>query len=492
MFLACLPPVAAGFLLLRRVAPAWAAFGGLVTGLAVLPAFRPSPAALGAALAGAIPLAAEVLLILYGGIILFAVLRSTGLHQVLGQGVASLAPDRPRRVLLVALGVAPFLESVIGFGVGMIMAAPILREFGLSSRLAALVAMLGMVSVPWGAWAPGTLVASELAGVDFDALGAASARLMLPAFLACGFAALAAVEGARGALRRAADVALAAAGLWMGIWGANLLVGTAPAGAVGSAAAAGTVVALANWGPRGRPSAAGCAAGSAAGVPPGADAPSRIAFGRALVPYAVLLGTLLAARLVVGITGLPDPAGRWLRSPALWLPVTAAITLCTGLRSGRRAAAAEAALWAFHRWKGAAAATLLFLCLGILMTHAGMANALAAGAARIGGAYVLLAPWLGGLGGFLTGTNTGANAMFAAAQAAAAVELGVPVLGMVAFQNAAASLLTMVSGPRVALARTLVDEGESRQDLVRLPLAADLATLAAWSLLAGLTLRPPL
>ncbi|REJ33421.1 MAG: hypothetical protein DIU82_10710, partial [Bacillota bacterium] len=59
-------------------------------------------------------------------------------------------------------------------------------------------------------------------------------------------------------------------------------------------------------------------------------------------------------------------------------------------------------------------------------------------------------------------------------------------------QNAAASLLTMVSGPRVALARTLVDEGESRQDLVRLPLAADLATLAAWSLLAGLTLRPPL
>src|SRR5690606_38169338 len=162
-----------------------------------------------------------------------------------------------------------------------------LREFGLSSRLAALVAMLAMVSVPWGAWAPGTLVASELAGVDFDTLGAASARLMLPAFLACGFAALAAVEGARGALRRAADVALAAAGLWMGIWGANLLVGTAPAGAVGSAAAAGTVVVLANRRARGRPSAAGCAAGSAAGVPPGADAPSRIAFGRALVPYAV-------------------------------------------------------------------------------------------------------------------------------------------------------------------------------------------------------------
>src|SRR5690606_18714726 len=283
---------------------------------------------------------------------LFAVLRSTGLHQVLGQGVASLAPDRPRRVLLVALGVAPFLESVVGFGVGMIMAAPILREFGLSSRLAALVAMLAMVSVPLGAWAPGTLVASELAGVDFDTLGAASARLMLPAFLACGFAALAAVEGVQEALKRAADVVLAAAGLWLGIWGANLLLGTAPAGAVGSATAAGAVVARASWGRRRQLSAAGCAAGSAAGGPPGAEAPSRIAFGRALVPYAVLLGTLLAARSVVEVIGLPDPAGRWLRSPALWLPVTAAITLCTGVRSGRRSAAAEAALWAYHRWKG--------------------------------------------------------------------------------------------------------------------------------------------
>ena len=39
-------------------------------------------------------------------------------------------------LLLVALGVTPFLESVTGFGVGLIMSAPILREMGLPARLA--------------------------------------------------------------------------------------------------------------------------------------------------------------------------------------------------------------------------------------------------------------------------------------------------------------------------------------------------------------------
>ena len=136
VLLACLPPLTAGALLLRRIAPAWAGLAALAVGLAVLPAFGPDPAALGAAVIGAIPLAVEVLLIMYGGIALFAVLRAAGLHQALGRAVASVARDRALRVLLVALGVTPFLESVTGFGVGLIMSAPILREMGLLARLA--------------------------------------------------------------------------------------------------------------------------------------------------------------------------------------------------------------------------------------------------------------------------------------------------------------------------------------------------------------------
>ncbi|HEY8417164.1 MAG TPA: L-lactate permease [Limnochordales bacterium] len=187
------------------------------------------------------------------------------------------------------------------------------------------------------------------------------------------------------------------------------------------------------------------------------------------------------------LTGLPDAAGRWLRSPALWLPVTAAITLWFGVASGRRSVALAAATAAYHRWKGVAAATLVFLALGVLMTHSGMAATLAAGATRIGGAYILLAPWIGGLGGFLTGSNTGANAMFAAAQAAAAEQLGLPVLALLAIQNVAASLLTMVSGPRVALARSLLDPGEPWQALVRWVPAANLLILCTWSLWAAFT-----
>ncbi|WP_373277048.1 L-lactate permease [Calditerricola satsumensis] len=44
------------------------------------------------------------------------------------------------------------------------------------------------------------------------------------------------------------------------------------------------------------------------------------------------------------------------------------------------------------------------------------------------------------LGGYLTGSNTGANALFAAAQAQGAQGAGLPVLWAVAGQNVAASL----------------------------------------------------
>ncbi|HEX6988707.1 MAG TPA: L-lactate permease, partial [Bacillota bacterium] len=157
LLLASLPPLTAGALLLRRTAPAWAGLGALAAAVVVLPAFDVAVTDLVGPALSIGPVALEVLGIMYGGLLLFEVLRSGGLHQTLGRWVTSLAPDRPLQVLLVALGVAPFMESVTGFGVGLIMAAPILREMGLSSRQATVVAMLGIVSVPWGALGPGTL-----------------------------------------------------------------------------------------------------------------------------------------------------------------------------------------------------------------------------------------------------------------------------------------------------------------------------------------------
>lgn len=52
------------------------------------------------------------------------------------------------------------------------------------------------------------------------------------------------------------------------------------------------------------------------------------------------------------------------------------------------------------------------------------------------------------MSGFVTGSNSGANAMFAGLQAQTAVTLGAPALPVAASQNVSASLLTMASPAR--------------------------------------------
>jgi lactate permease len=112
-----------------------------------------------------------------------------------------------------------------------------------------------------------------------------------------------------------------------------------------------------------------------------------------------------------------------------------------------------------------------------------MSAALASAAVSLGRPYVLLAPLVGGVGGFLTGSNSGANAMFAAAQAQAAQRLRYPVLWLVAGQNVSASVATMASGPRVQLAMSLLGTEDRDPTLFRRVLAVDTLALVPLSVL---------
>ena len=314
---------------------------------------------------------------------------------------------------------------------------------GFAPARAAVLALFGLVAVPWGALAPGTLVAARLADLDVDALGVRSAELSLPVFLVVGAAALGVGVGARGALRRAGELAVVALALWAGILGANAVLGTALAGVLGSLVAVLAVVALV-W------------------VREGHRPPRDAGAARAALPYAVLVALLLLARGVVAVVqGEPAGAGAVVVSPALALLATCALTP-----------------W-LPRWWPVAATTVVFLVLGALMTVTGMSAELAQAGASLGDAYVALVPWVGGLGGFLTGSNAGANAMFAAAQADAARALGLAPLDLVAAQNVGASLLTMASAPRVALAVGLLGAVLEPARLLRVVLAVDAVALLA-------------
>jgi lactate permease len=178
---------------------------------------------------------------------------------------------------------------------------------------------------------------------------------------------------------------------------------------------------------------------------------------RVLMAYVILLGGVLAAEIVIKVAGLSHN-WRYLASPALWLFVAA------GWYSyGSRDIASTSR--AFSPWLRVAPVTGLFILLGILMAISGMATYLAQTLTEAGQAYLFLAPFVGAIGGFITGLNSGANSMFAAAQAEAARALGVETLYFIAAHNVAAAFLLMASPSKVEMALQLaggVEEEDCR------------------------------
>jgi lactate permease len=463
--LALLPPAVAG-ILLTRASSLFAAAASLATGLVLLTVFPAPPSALLRSETVAFGTGTEVVLIILGGILLYEVISLAGAHELLGEWIAGLTADPARFILLMVLGVIPFAESVTGFGVGVIIALPLLRRMGFPPVRAAILALLGLIAIPWGALGPGTLVASRLTGVPLQTLGVNSAVLSLPVFLVAGFGALATGVGVRTAAHKIGELFVVAASLWAGIWGANRVAGTPIAGVLGSLAGIGMVLFMIRI-KEGR-----------------LPAPDRRLL-RGGLPYALLASLLLLSRLAGTLWFNPGSSGRLaalhavVLSPATWLFATCAAT--PFLLTGHAGGSPGALRLAVKRWWPVAGATLGFLLLGALMTSAGMAAVLAQAAARLGRGYLALAPWIGGLGGFITGSNAGGNAMFATAQAEAARHLGYPVERVVAVQNVSASLLSMASAPRIALALSLLGVTDRGASIFRTVLMIDLAVLALLS-----------
>ncbi|TBR26641.1 MAG: L-lactate permease, partial [Reyranella sp.] len=101
-----------------------------------------------------------------------------------GAGGGTLGADpleaSPRRLFAVCFLLAPFAESVTGFGVGYIIALAALRRLGIGGIPALLLGLYSQSLVPWGALAIGTTVGATLAGLTPGELGLSSAVLQIP------------------------------------------------------------------------------------------------------------------------------------------------------------------------------------------------------------------------------------------------------------------------------------------------------------------------
>lgn len=395
------------------------------------------------------PLIVEVLLIVAGGIAFAEIGRRTGAQQELSLWLTRSLGVGVAPVLAIVHGVTPLAESLTGFGIGAALAVPLLAALGLDGRRAATIGLLGLCTVPWGSLGPGTLIAAELGGVGFNELGVASALVSLPVFVGVGIVAAALV--AKSGRRLRACLAAAGSGLvlWVGVLTANVLFGTATAGALGALFT--LLVHLLVSRVR------------------GAHIRWNAEVNRAAVAYFVLLGGALAATFVVRIAGLGETPWRYIASPPLWLLIAAIVAT-----RSRWAVLREARSKILTTWLYVGPATALFIVLGVVMSISGMSTELAAALAGMGGAYLFAVPFIGAAGGFITGSNSGANAMFTGPQSLTITTINADLLPAMAVHNVSASLLIMAAPARVELAVRLCPDPPSPGPVQRTLLAVDL------------------
>ena len=455
----------------------------LVAGVALLvlrwPAVRAGVAALVAALAGALlwpgleasglagavvagaGTSGRVLYVLLGGLFLYNVLERGGAVRAVSGYLGKLEPEREALALVVVIGAAPFFESVTGFGVAVVISAPILLAAGFSPLKAAVLSSWGQCAVPWGALGIGTLIGADLSGTSFGSLSNSSALLSLPLFPIYAVAAVALAGGRAGLRKRGVEAMILGMVAGVATLLTSIFVVPELAGAVGGLAATGAFL-LARL---------GRLRGSGPPV-------------RATLPYAVLLVLLAVANGPGPVSGWLDGLGPVFSGPGLALFLSAAFgAVLFGLGRGTVVAAASGTV---RQWLPTAGAVVTFVLAGGIVASSGAAAMLAGAAALFGPFYGVVAPVVGALGGALTGSNAASNALFMPLQVEAARGLGASEGLVAAVQNVSGSHASLLAPQRVILAATAVGLAGREGEVARAALPPVVAVVVVLAVIGAL------
>lgn len=352
----------------------------------------------------------------------------------------------PRRLWAVCFLVAPFAESVTGFGVGYIIALGALARLGIGGLPALLLGLFSQSLVPWGALAIGTTVGATLAGVTVNQLGVGSAILQVPVhalYLVLYWRIARAAGQPVPTAQKADDVAWTAA-----LLGLVLLFNLYSDVEIAGAAATALLLALRFLRDE-RPDGARLAATL-----------------RAHAPYVALTLALCATRLVPPLRDFLKPLGAVkpfadqpafapLYAPGFWLVMVGAVAAWRA----RAPLARIVADTGRGAWR-ACTVTLLFVVMAEFYVGTGMAQSIAealrAGAGR--GAATAV-PLFAAAGGFLTGGGAAANAMLMPMVTALAQALAIDPAWIAAVQNSVCTNLTMLSPIRVSMGAAILALG---------------------------------
>jgi lactate permease len=379
--------------------------------------------------------AVDILWIILPALALYELQQRSGAIDAIRTGLISLSSDKTLLAIIIAWFFAPFMEGAAGFGTPIALAAPLLVSLGFTPVVAVALPLIGHIAgTSFGALGTPVFAQADVSGISANSIAPPTALLhaSLAPLLVLSIVFIA------GTGRFQAKYAL-----WAIVAAVCFLL---------------PYLALAAWvGPE-LPTLGGALAGGFAFAfvlrRMHAEQAERLdarSFAIAGLPYVVLVGLILVTRLVPQIRdalrqvvlewALPGPFGG--RIEPLYHPGTMLLAgfLLGGLLQGCKPAdLAGAVAAAVRRLVPVALALFAMLAIARLMVHAGMIEALAETATRTGRAWPLLAPSVGAIGSFITGSTTVSNILLTDLQQAAAARLGLPVLTLIAVQGFGAAV----------------------------------------------------
>jgi lactate permease len=458
-------------------------------------------------------LALDVLYVIWPALLLFHVADEAGAIRIIGQRLPALTADRMMQGILLGWVFVSFLQGVGGFGVPVAVVAPLLVGLGFGPVQAVVMTSIGHGwAVTFGSLGTSFAALMATTGLSADALAPQAALLLGAASFASG--GIVAYVGsdwkglARGlpavlalsAVMGVVQYLLATNGLWtLGATG-GALVGLA----VGVGLARLPVYrqgdnhrmqsdAEQDDG-RMRSLAVSLAAYAALIV---------IAFSINLIPplKAFFNGVRLTAQFPELATAsgwvTPAEAGRQISlfgHPGALLTYASLIAFGVYRAAGYYQPGAAGRI-ANKVGRGAVKSSLGILAMvgmATIMSHAGMTNLLAQGISRSVGraAYPAVAPFIGALGAFMTGSNTNSNVLFGALQQQTAALLGLSVPLILAAQTAGGALGSVLAPAKVIVGCSTVGLGGKEGEVIGRMLLLGLIPVVWVALLAWLLAAP--
>jgi lactate permease len=427
--------------------------------------------------------------VLLFGIFLYHIMNETGLIKRIASFISSSTQDPVRQVILLVIAFSPLVESASGYGLAIIVVAPILVELGFSRFKAVLLSLLGLSAVPWGALATGTYIGANLAGIPFQRLGTDAAVLTIPTFFYFAVIAVYLAGGWKGVREKWLELAAVAGSLAFSVWLCNAYVSVELAGVFASLAALGVEFAFIYF--IGKSRSDGAVSLLSAGKH------SKWDIIKTMSPYLILTGALFISRLVPPVKAFASsyavfnlPAYSF-SLPVLYSPGFSILIACSCtivIFKIPKQVIQKAVQLSIKQWLPVTLSTIAFIATSEIMAAAGMTATIAqAAAAAFGSAFIVLSPVIGGLGGFLTGSNVASNAMLINLQAEVAKQIGMSPELLASVQNTSSAHMTMASPSRVLLGASVCnirsDENRLLQRIFPIAVGSLLLVLTAVFLL---------